>query len=174
MEKLEIELKFNLQNFQDIYYADGQASIFKNHLTKKPLLLTIISVLITVVLYLLSLKFAQISWMLVLAFLFIVPLIIYLLIYIIKFYNWKSTVDNFLKDMGKYNSYHLSLTDNGIELQQDKTTTIDTWNSIQSVRIEEHFILLYNNKGLTYILPVKSMDVAEFEQLKTFIKLKVK
>ena len=174
MEKLEIQLIFNIDHFREIYYQNGQGNIFKNSLTRNAIAIPIILMVITAVFYLFSFRIPEISWLVGLGFIVIFSTGVYAIIAIIKYKKWKSQIETFLKDIGQHEIYKISITENAIELILGSTTTIDKWEIIKSARIEKNYIFLYKQEGPLFLFASKSMKDEEFEKLKEFVIRKVK
>ena len=170
METLNIKLSFDPQNFWDMYYPNGQSSFFRNNNNRKVLLNTAISVSATAILYFASFKNPSISWMLVLGILATVGFAIYGSVEIMQFFKRKNQVDSFIKNLSKYSKFSITVTDQAIETMMDKEIIIEKWSSIKSVKMNENYLVLFNEAGACSIFPAKSMQPYEFMQLKEFTK----
>ena len=174
MEALNIKLNFNPQHFWEVYYPNGQSSLFKNRNARKLIFKTLIFALLSIVIYCLSFRFPKISWLIVLALLFTAFFTLLTIFAAIDFFKRKNSIKSFMKDFSQYSSFYLSITDNAFEFGMDSKITIDKWSSIKSVEMAENYLLLFNEAGPLNIFPAKSMGLDEFNLLKEFIKAKVK
>jgi hypothetical protein len=170
MHNQKIELQFSPGHFLEIYYAETKRSIFKNHPTKKALLLTASAAGFLVVVYLLSLQYDRISWLLVLGALAFIGCFIYTVVIISKHITWRNDIERYLYSLLKYKTFYLLLTDNYFEFGMDEHIELKKWESVKSVLFTSSYIQLLLNDSSAHIFPAKSMLPQEFENLKEFIK----
>ncbi len=169
MEDLNITLTFNPDHFREMYYHDGKGSIFKYRTTKNAIIYCLLIALITYAIYLASFKRPEISWLIVLGAVFFIFTIVYAIAVITQYLRWKSSIEDLLKDIAQYKSHQLKLTSAALQLIQDSTITIEKWENIKSVKINDTYIMPLKSDGPAFIIPAKSMSPKEFTKLKDFI-----
>lgn len=173
MDELNIKLNFNSQDFWDIYYPNNQNTLLRNSHTRRIILYAGISVLVSLIIYLISFRFPRYSWLILFTQLINVGFFLYATIIAIKFVKRKNNIKTFLKDLSQYSSFYLLLAVNAVEIGMDSKITIDKWSNISSAQLNENYIQIFNKEGPLYIFPAKSMSPDEFNQLKALIKSKV-
>lgn len=169
MEDLNITLTFNPDHFREMYYHDGKGSILKYKPTQNAILYCLLTALITFGIYLAAFRRPDMSWLIVLGAVAFLFTIVYAIAVITQYLKWKSSVEDFLKDIAQYKSHQLKLTSAAFELIQDSTITIEKWENIKSVQINDTCIMPLKSDGPAFILPAKSMNPEEFIKLKNFI-----
>lgn len=174
MEELKIELKYNPQDFREIYYQNGQGSVFTYKPTQTAIIYFLSIVLFICIIYFVSYQRPYMSWLLVFALIILLITIIHGVIIITKYLRWKAATKNFIRELSRYKSFNIHLTSSAIEFTQDSKITIDKWDSIQSVSIFENYLMMFKGTELAYFIPEKSMKPDEFIKLKNFITLKIK
>lgn len=170
MHDQKIELQFSPQHFLGIYYADTKRSIFKNLQTKKALLYTVAAAGFLIVVYLLSLQYDRISWLLVFGTMAFISFTIYAAIVISKHIAWRKGIEKYLYDILKYKTFYLLLSGDYFEFGMDENIVMKKWANLKSVQTTDSYIQLILNDGSAHIFPAKSMLPHEFEYLKEFIK----
>jgi hypothetical protein len=174
MEELKIKLNYNPDHFKEIYYRNGQGNIFTHKPFRNVIFIPVLLLLVTIVLYFLSFKFPQISWTIGLCLAFIFVTGIYATISIVKYMKWKKGIETNLKGLSDYKSYNLTISSGAIEFSSDSKITIDKWDNLKSVLIEDEYIFLRYENEAAYMFPAKSMSMDEYEKLKEIIKIKIK
>ena len=107
MEDLNITLTFNPDHFREMYYHDGKGSILKYKPTQNAILYCLLTALITFGIYLAAFKRPDISWLIVLGAVVFLFTIVYAIAVITQYLKWKSSVEDFLKDIAQYKSHQL-------------------------------------------------------------------
>jgi ABC-type multidrug transport system fused ATPase/permease subunit len=170
-----IELTNGMQSIKDLYFIEGRGSIFSYKHTKTVLLATLIFVLLSGLFYLLSYS-DKIVWI----FLFcmaVMIVVICLFIFSIrakKYFRWKKWVNAYLKELSKYEKQYLNLNSHSFEVVNEDETVIEKWNNIRKVSISHTHITLNSETGALYLLPAKSMEASKYEELKEFIRQRMK
>ncbi|MEI9810187.1 MAG: hypothetical protein WDO16_21245 [Bacteroidota bacterium] len=77
MEELEIGLKYDPQHFREVYYKNGEGSVFTAQATQKPIWIIGFFFSVTIVIYALSFKFQKLSLLIVYAVMGTIAIIIY-------------------------------------------------------------------------------------------------
>ena len=173
MQELNIQLRFSANHFREIYYRNGQGSIFTNKPFRNVIIIPIALIIFTGIIYLLSIKFQGISWLIGVGSILIVGTGIYAAMAIAKYSKWKIGIEKYLKNLNKYKSYKLSVTDGAIEVSLDSETIINKWENITSAFVGDECVLYIHQKPF-YIFPAKSMESFEFQKLKEAIREKIK
>jgi len=174
MEELKIELTYNPQDFREIYYQNGQGSLFTYKPTQKAIIYFFSAALFICVIYFVSHKVPGISWLLVLALFGLLITGINMGITVYRYLRWKADTESYIKGFAQYKSFHIQLSPGAIEFTQDSTTTIDKWDSITAAHFFENYIMVYQEHEAAYFIPAKSMKPDEFIKLKNFISNKIK
>jgi K+-sensing histidine kinase KdpD len=169
MEDLNIILTFNPDHFREMYYQNEKSNILKYKPTQNAILYCILAALITFVVYLASFMRPDISWLIVFSTVILLFTVVYAIAVIAQHLKWKNSIEAFLKDIAQYKSHHLKITSAALELTQDSTITIEKWENIKSVQINETYIMPLKSDGAAFIFPAKSMNPEEFTKLKDFI-----
>ncbi|MBK8521356.1 MAG: hypothetical protein WAT20_15205 [Ferruginibacter sp.] len=173
MEDLNITLTFNPDHFREMYYHDSKGSILKYKPTQNAILYCLLTALVTFGIYLTAFKRPDISWLIVLGAVAFLFTLVYAIAAITQHLKWKSSVEGFLKDIAQYKSHQLKLTSAALELIQDSTVSIEKWENIKSVQINDIYIMPLKSDGPAFIIPAKSMNPEEFTKLKDFIIAKM-
>jgi hypothetical protein len=174
MDDLKIALTFDPGHFKELYYQDGQGSVFTYRPTQKAIAYFIGVALFTLIIYLVSDNMPDISWLIIPGLLWLLFTGIQAFGVISHYQKWKNSFKALLKDLAKYKSYTTQFTFSAIEVTQDSTILIEKWDSIKSAQIYDTYIMLYKADEPAYIFPAKSMKPEEFIKLKDFIIAKMK
>ncbi|MDO6435704.1 hypothetical protein Q4E93_34135 [Flavitalea sp. BT771] len=169
-----IKLTNGAQSIKEIYFADGKGSIFSYKPTKALLIAAIIFTVLSGVFYLLYFSY-QVAW----AFFFCataVAVVYCLYLFSIRakqYIQWKNGVNLYLKEVAQYEKQYLNLKLHSFEVVNDDETIIEKWSNIRRVSISPIRILLNSESGSEYLFPSKSMEAAEYDELKKFIRQKI-
>ncbi len=175
MEELNIQLNYDPNHFRELYYKNGQGSVFTYMPTKNSIIITALLVLITIVIYFFSLNNSSISWLLILGSIAILFSLAATIVVIIKHQKWKNSFEEYLKKISLYQTFKISLTSKSIEVTLDSSGTIENWETIKMVQLEQDYVSLKKEaEQEVYFFPAKAMTQDEFEKLKVFIREKVK
>ncbi len=174
MEETTIDLHFRPKDFREIYYSGGKASIFTYSGTRMYLLLTIAGALVSGLFYFLSLQSDSINFIVPCVLSVIVTLICFMMLIVamIRYCEWKRSVEVFIKRSGSYKLNKIILNEACIQIIQDKEQNIEKWESLNSVNVQDNFISI-TGSATNYIFPAKSMQPVEFELLTTIIKERI-
>ncbi|MEO6540571.1 MAG: hypothetical protein ABIN74_06270 [Ferruginibacter sp.] len=174
MDDLEIALTFDPRHFKELYYQDGQGSVFTYRPTQKAIIYFLAVALFTLIIYLISDKMPFISWLMIPGLLGLLVTGIQAFGVISQYQKWKNDFKALLKDLARHKSYTTKFTFSTIEVNQDSTILIDKWDSIKSAQIYDTYLMLFKTDEPAYIFPAKSMDREDFIKLKDFIINKMK
>jgi MFS family permease len=172
---LSVELTNGMLSIKELYFIEGRGSIFSYKHTKTVLLATLIFLLLSGLFYLLSYS-DKIVWI----FLFCVALIVAIFclfifsIRAIKYFRWKEGVNEYLKKLSKYEKQYLNLNSHSFELINEDETVIEKWRNIRKASILPTHITLNSETGALYLFPAKSMEASKYEELKAFLRQKMK
>ena len=175
MEEIKIDLINGYEHLREFYYQNGNGSIFTCKDTRTPIFKAIISVLISVILYGITLSFPNVG----LIFLTIVASIVSVIciMYAIKpgrqYLQWKHSVESLLRKVKKFDVQHLKVTNDYIEMSNADETVVDKWNSVIHANLKPDSIYLKINEETAYIFPKNSMKPDEFIGLTKFIRTKI-
>ena len=171
---LSIELTNGAKSIKELYYANGNGSVFTYKPTKKALLGTLIFALLSGLFYLLSFS-NQVAWIFLLV-LALGGVVVYLLIFSYRakyYFEWKRGASTYLKQVSKYDKQLLTLNTHSFELTNEDETVIEKWNNIRKISISSTHIMLNSESGPQYLFPARSMEAPKYETLKEFIRQKM-
>lgn len=172
-----IELTNGMHAVKELYFIEGRGSIFSYKQTKTVLVATFIFILLSGLFYLLSYS-DKIIWI----FLFCMAvMIVFVCLFIFsirakKYFRWKKGVNAYLKELSKYEKQYLNLNSHSFEVVNEDETVIEIekWNNIRKASISHTHISLNSESGALYLFPSKSMEASKYEELKEFIRQKMK
>ncbi len=175
MEEIKIDLINGYEHLKEFYYQNGNGSIFTCKDTKTPVFKAIVSVLVSVILYGITLSFPNVGWIFLTILASIVSVIC--IMNVIKpgrqYLKWKYSVEKLLSRVKKYEVQHLKVTNDYIEMSNSDESVVDKWNSAIHATLKPDSIYLKINEQTTYIFPKKSMKPDEFVSLTKFIRAKI-
>jgi len=174
MDEIKIQLKYNPDFFRELYYKNGQGSIFTYDATKKPIFISSFFITMTIILYFISLRNSSLSWLLVIGSLAILFCLVYTSIVIVKYQRWKNNIEQYLQKLSPDDIYALNLTERSVEVVIGSSITIETWDVFKKVHIESDYLSLQKEKETAYIFPAKSMNENDFKTLSDFVREKIK
>lgn len=175
MQTLKIELKNGYENIREIYYLDGNGSIFTYKATRRYIPVTITSIILSACLYGIAMQFPETGWI----FLFILSsgasltLTVRTIIRSQNYLKWKKSSDQYLNGLRKYQSQWLSVSQNCIEISNVDETSIEKWETINHVSIKANYISLRSSVNGSYLFPEKCMEPEQYSELKEFIQRKM-
>jgi hypothetical protein len=175
MEEVKIDLLNVYENLKAFYYQNGNGSIFTCKDTKIPIFEAVICLLVTIVLYFITLSSPQAGWIFLTAIFSIASCVV--VIDTVKscgqYLKWKHSVESSLNKIKNYKIQQLRLTQSAIEISNADETTIENWDSIEHATIKADSVYLRNKAKAFYIFPAKSMKPEEFIVLTNFIRNKI-
>ena len=171
MNELKIELKDGYKALKEIYYQNGQGSIFTFSWTKKPIIVSSIFVTLTVTFYFIALLYPDTGWIVLMILCALISFtgIIFIITRGKRYFTWKNSIEKYLEEVRKYETHSLMLSANTFELSNSDETFIEKWERIQSVSINRVFISI-KSIDHSYILPEKSMTSDQYIKVQDFIK----
>jgi len=167
--KIEIDLKFNPEDFKEIYYRDLQGNYFRGPTTQR----AFITLLILIALEIIVLSFF--SEIVMLKSVVTIALIICLGNYMYVAYilwKWKKQIRRFLKREGAYSKHRLILTEKAFCLVQDELEHIEKWQNLKSADITPTFLKISGKQE--YLIPMKSIGYDQYELLRKIVAEKTK
>jgi hypothetical protein len=176
MNEIKIELKDGFSTIRDLYFRNGNESIFTYQKTKRPIFITSIFATLSIALYFIEFRYPDTSWIFIFIVCFLITIVgaFYLVINGRKYLMWKKKIDNYLEKLRKYKSQWLLLTPQTIEISNSDEITIERWETIKYVSIYPDFISMGSDNHGLYLFPKKSMESDQYTDLKDFIKLAMK
>jgi hypothetical protein len=171
MEDLTIELKDGYNVLKDIYYRNGQGSVFTFRGTKRPIIFSSIFIALSVTFYFIALLYPDIWWIVLMVLCSLISFtgLIFSVVQGKRYFSWKNSTKKYLDEVRKYEAYSLTLTANTFILANSDETTIEKWESIQFVSINPDYISVKSDNHY-YILPEKSMTPVQYIEVQNFIK----
>jgi hypothetical protein len=173
MEDLNISLTFNPDRIREMYFSNGNGSIFTYKPTQNAFISCVVALIINVLIYLASFSNPGISFLIFIGAIIFLIVLFYSIFVFNKYIKWKKDVEAFVKENQKYKIHLLKLTSSALELTQDRTTTIERWENIKSAKLDDIHIILITSGGPSFIFPASSMTAEEFSKLKEFIANKI-
>jgi hypothetical protein len=85
--------------------------------------------------------------------------------------KWKKSVNKYLDKVAAYKSHKIILSEGAFSLVQDTTEYIERWSEFKKIVIDEKSITLFASEK--YIIPKKSMSLADYELFEKEVKDKV-
>ena len=83
----------------------------------------------------------------------------------------KKSVNKYLDEVAAYKSHKIILSEGAFLLVQDTTQHIERWSEFKKITIDEKSIALFASEK--YLIPKKSMSLADYELFEKKIKEKV-
>ncbi len=173
IENLEIKLKFNRKDFEEVYFNGRQGNYFKSEATKKPFQNLLISFFIfSLFIYNIIKENSGRIFSIIIGLIFFYNLISYL---IKGFRIWKrrKKVKKYLDDVEKIKSHKLILTENTFEIIQENEKIVEKWTDFKPVEINKMFVYLISDKE-NYLIPKKSMTELEYTYFTKILIEKIK
>ncbi len=159
----EIIYTFNPEHFKELIYTAKSSPI------RKPFVFLIVSIIVVVTIYIISLRFPALSFVIVIAAMLVVGCTIFLLTEISEHHKLKKQVADYIGYM-KDKKLVVSVKNDFIKLETDKETVIESFKNLKSVVIKDDCITLRGESGINYYFIAKSMGQKSFKQLKTVIE----
>lgn len=172
MEERTIELNTNVHFFKEIFFKNGQGSVFRNNLTKMSFRTTLFLALMTIGFYFLGVENADLSWLFIIFLVFTFIAFIFFAIAAVKFNSWKKTVKAYLNNVEVIKESKLTLREDLFKLQVDEKTIIERFSVIKKVTINPTYISIYGQDE-HYLFPSKSMKPEEYSFFITCLKDRV-
>jgi hypothetical protein len=162
------------QCIKELYFKNGQGSVFTYSSTRVPFLLTVVFIILSTLFYLLSVSFNQVSYVVIftLAGLFGIAMLVRFLVNAQKYYKWKKAVNAMIKTFDNYDKICLNLNSSGFEAVYDEQIVIEKWANFERATISPTHIYLVQ-QGADYLFPAKSMLESEYEALSQLVRSKV-
>jgi hypothetical protein len=173
MQEIVIRLNFRPNDFRELYYKGANKNIW--YFLRKLLSVQGILLIATATM---SYYANQTNSVAVIMFMLIISVLTILYAgYCIKHANgyllWRSGVEKWLKEYGKYKENSIVLNENCFEFNQDTTCHIEKWDAIKTLRIETTG-LFFAGSTAQYLFPAKSMHPEEYDFFTKFMREKVK
>ena len=147
--KIEIQLKFSRQNFEEIYFKDNQGDYWRSGTTKSAFITLILMGAILIFILVYALIADNYRALIFFGILFIVAAFNYVSAFRVL-YKWKSKIFDFLDREEKYQNCKILLTDKSFTLIQDGIETIESWANFSSVKISDEYISMEGNEHFIF------------------------
>ncbi|WP_300689590.1 hypothetical protein [Chryseobacterium sp.] len=172
-EEKVITLKPERKIFEDIYFSGNQGSLLFSPTTKSKTIMTIVSVIILLIVFLFkdSLSKDSVGVLYFLSFIFLLCAI-FLSVSINKVSRWKKQVSNYLKVLEKCKTYEIRFDQNFFTVNIDGEKETSEWKDFEYVDSNNDFISLEGK--YSYMFPKKSMSEKEYSFLKKTCKENIK
>jgi hypothetical protein len=138
MHEINIQLDYNPDYFRNIYYKNGQGSVFTYKHTKRSLLFTLASVLLVLVLYVTAFTYPVLSWSIFVSLALLLMMVVRTFIVVVKYFEWKKSIENYLRKIGGYQYYALKLSEEYFTFSQAQLRALKNgaiYNQRTSTRI---------------------------------------
>lgn len=171
---ISIELTNTAQFMKEVYFKDGQGSVFTYRETRDQLLRTLGLAALSGVFYVLSVFFEPVTYVAIFTILGFLAAVsfIWFLSNARKYFLWKASVDWAIKKAESYKKVALNVQANGLEVVSDDQIVIERWTNFNAATIGPTHILL-SHKVTNYVFPAKSMKESEYEELSRIVRHKV-
>jgi len=168
--RIEIELTFNRQNFEDLYFEKGGKSYLTSN-AMKPFTKRLAASFVIFSLSIYALYTYQKNYALILTGGYFLVSLFYYTRAFIRFYTYKQSVKNFLDREEKYTRHYITLTENSFCLAQDDNVIIERLSNLLSVVISSDSILVHGQEN--YMIPRSAVSAGEYKTLKDFFSKKL-
>ena len=172
---LTIKLTNGAKSIAEIYYADGQKSLFSYRPTRIPLIGALLFVLLTGIFYALSISID--GFPVIVFTLSMLASVIFTGNFGLKanhYFEWRREVKKYLKEVESYKEWSLTLKEHTFEVVNEKETTIEKWKNIRKVSLSAARVQMTGENDAHYLFPAKAMDEKDYQALSQFVKEKVK
>jgi hypothetical protein len=168
-----IEFKNGIQPLKELYYGKGQGKLFNKSRTRMGLISLLLAGLS---IYLYEISFSgNLNWvfLMVVSFICFLWTLILLIINTARYLAWKRGVENLIQYHAKISRHALQLTRQAFEFIEDDTSTLEKWDFIKNAKIYPSHVFLTSETNQNFLFPAASMEPAEFEVLKEFVRMAV-
>jgi hypothetical protein len=167
-----IELNFDRNHFEEIYFKDGRGSIPFDPLVK----LSFIYLLLTLLLFTSSIVYSYITdkaaWLIVVFFLFLLYALTNFYLKFSAIAKWRREVSGYLNSISKVKQHKLILSPNSLSMLEDGVETIVKWSAFSKLVIEQNHLSLWGSEN--FIFPKKSMSKDEYNLLTEIARSQIK
>ncbi len=167
----EFNLKFNREDFEEIYFRDNFGSVFFGPTTKKAFYVFVFMLCLTIGLSFYAVPNEQdviffISWALLgliaMNFAKKAGAVI----------RWKKSIQLFFKEEENFKSMQLVLSDDGIAILRDDKEVFEKWEDVRRSEITDTFIWL---EGKVHtVIPKGALEEGVFDKVRTMVEKKLK
>lgn len=171
---VSIELTNSGKYMKEVYFKDGQGSVFTYRTTRKQLKWTLILAVVCAIFYIVSLSFDQVAYVMIFTItgFFGAISLIWFLLNAQKYFKWKTAVNMSIKEADSYKKALLNVKSGGFEAIYDDQVVIEKWANFDRATIGPTHIFLVN-KETNYIFPSNCMKDSEYEALSQIVRSKV-
>jgi len=168
-----INLNINRKDFEEIYFAGNQGSLFLSPTTKGKAVTTLVVAAILVIMFIFKDDFSKEKFGIVyfVSFLFLLCAV-YLSLAINKVTKWKKEVYAYLKTLENPEIYQIKFSDKVFEVNVNHQKEASLWTDFNTAEIGENFISLEGKYN--YMFPTKSMSTEDYKSLKQAIEKNIK
>jgi prepilin signal peptidase PulO-like enzyme (type II secretory pathway) len=161
---MEINIKYNRTDFEEILFSNNSGNYFKSHFTKKPFFHLIISGLIFALFILFTNNEQSPQIALIVFGLFFIYYVIWYLINARKVYLRRKEVKKYLDKLDAQSTRKLILKKDCFCLQIDNQTYSEKWIDIVNKEIHDLYLFLVS-RNETYLIPKKSISETDWAEL---------
>lgn len=154
---MEIELKYNRSDFEEIYFSNNSGSYLKSDFTRKPFFHLIISLIILT----LFIIFYNGFFAPVIFGIFFIYYLIWYLINARKVYLRRKNVKEYLDKLDGQSKRKLIINDDCFHLEIDNQTYSENWGDIITKEINELYLFMASDEE-SYLIPRKSISDSDW------------
>jgi len=167
-----IELTNGVQSIKELYFNEGKGSLFTYRKTRIPLQWTVVFIVISVLVYFLSLSSDQVPYVFIFTIASLIGLLIRFLLNAGKYFKWKRAVNEMIKTTEGFKKVSLNVKSSGFEAVYDDQVVIEKWANFKRATISPTHIYLIQ-KEADYLFPASSMQESEYEALSQIVRSKI-
>lgn len=159
-----INLNINRKDFEEVYFAGNQGSLFFSSTTKGKTVTTIVVGLILAILFIFrnDLSKEKFGILYFVSFLFLLCAV-YLSLAINKVSKWRKQVVIYLKTLEDPEIYQITFNDKVFKVNLNHQKETSLWTEFTSAEIGENFISIEGK--FNYMFPKKSMSGSDYQAL---------
>jgi hypothetical protein len=168
-----IELINLAQSMKEVYFNEGQGSVFTNGKTRNQLRWTIVLMVLSTIFYFISRHIDQVAYVVIFTIsgYFAVFSFIWFLLKARKYFQWKTAVNTMIRDARSFQKISLNVKSSGFAATYDEQVVIEKWENFNRVTIGPTYIYLAQ-KEANYFFPANSMKESEYEALTQIVRSK--
>lgn len=168
-----INLIINRKDFEEVYFAGNQGSLFFSPTTKGKTFTTIVIGLILAILFIFKddLSKEKFGILYFVSFLFLLCAV-YLSLAINKVSKWKKEVFSYLQTLENLEIYQIKFNNKVFKVNVNNKKETSLWTEFSSAEIGEKFISLEGK--FNYMFPKKSMSAEDYKNLIEAVEKNIK
>lgn len=171
---MNITVSNYINNARELYYSNGNGSLFTYRPTRNLLVLWVFIFLAALSFWLRATNSNDFVTIAVMGLVILIFYSIFTITHCIKYFKWKKSVEEFVNGFRKFNICEINLTDNSFEMRAGDEAIIERWIDLKEFKIHGDHISFLNGSGAAYVIPSKSLTNEDFQLLSNFLRDKVR